>query len=182
MKSCPPPEKLIALWSGELDDAESAAMDQHLFSCDSCAEASQRVGQVVGALNRKLPFVISHSHRQRLTLSGTRIQVTNVDPTPDRVPRTSARFDEDIDVLVFALRGDVSSADRVDVEIAAPTGAPRYMMQDVPFDRKRGEILIACQRHYEDLFASGDPIFTVHAIEAGQLRTVGDYVVEHVWR
>jgi hypothetical protein len=32
------------------------------------------------------------------------------------------------------------------------------------------------------MFPDGDPIFTVHAVQAGKRRTIGDYVVEHVWR
>jgi hypothetical protein len=87
-----------------------------------------------------------------------------------------------VDLLVFALRGDLSQADRLDVEIASPTGEPKYLLENVPFDRQRGEVLIACQRHFEDMFPAGDPIFTVRAIEAGKQRSVGEYVVTHVWR
>jgi hypothetical protein len=93
-----------------------------------------------------------------------------------------AKFSPDVDLLVFELQTDVAKADRVDVEIASPTGEPRYVLEDVPFDRKTGEVLIACQRHYEGMFPAGDPIFSVHAVEGGERRAVGDYVVTHVWR
>jgi len=56
------------------------------------------------------------------------------------------------------------------------------VLEDVPFDRQTGEVLIACQRHYEGMFPAGDPIFSVHAVEAGERRAVGEYVVTHVWR
>ncbi len=182
MSTCPSYETLVALWAGELDESEAAAVDEHLFACDSCAAATQGLAAVVGGLREKIPFVISHAHRDRLVEAGTRIHVTQVEPTPDRSARKSARFTPEVDLLVFALRGDVSKADRVDVEIASPTGEPRYVLEDVPFDRKSGEVLIACQRHFEGMFPAGDPIFSVHAIEAGERRAVGDYVVEHVWR
>jgi hypothetical protein len=32
------------------------------------------------------------------------------------------------------------------------------------------------------MFPAGDPIFSLHAVEAGQRRAVGKYVVTHVWR
>jgi hypothetical protein len=182
MSTCPSYEKLIALWAGELDDSEAAAVDEHAFACDSCAAVMDRLAKIVSALREKIPFVISHAHRNRLVTAGTRVHVTNVDPTLDPTERKSARFTPDVDLLVFALRGDVSKADRVDVEIASPTGDPRYVLEDVPFDRKTGEVLIACQRHFEGMFPAGDPIFSVRAVEAGKGRTVGDYVVTHVWR
>jgi hypothetical protein len=182
MSACLPYPTLVALWAGELEESEAAAVDEHLFGCDPCAAATERLAKVVGTLREKLPFVISHAHRERLEAAGTRIAVTDVEATLDPTLRPSARFTPNVDLLVFALRGDVSSADRVDVEIASPTGEPRYVLEDVPFDRQTGEVLIACQRHYEGMFPAGDPIFSVHAVEAGKHRAVGEYVVTHVWR
>jgi anti-sigma factor RsiW len=182
MSACPSYETLVALWAGELDDREAATVDEHLFGCDACASTTERLAKVVGALRDSLPFVISHAHRERLEAAGTRIEVTDVQPALDETLRPSARFTPNVDLLVFALRGDVSSADRVDVEIASSTGEPRYVLENVPFDRKTGEVLIACQRHYEGMFPTGDPIFTVHAVEAGKRRAVGEYIVTHVWR
>jgi hypothetical protein len=182
MSTCPSYETLLALWAGELDDSEAATVDEHAFACDSCAAVMERLAKIVGALREKIPFVISHAHRDRLATAGTRIHVTELEPMPDSTRRKSARFTPDFDLLVFALRGDVEKADRVDVEIASPTGEPRYVLEDVPFDRKTGEVLIACQRHFEGMFPAGDPIFSVHAIEAGKRRAVGDYAVTHVWR
>lgn len=182
MSACPSYETLVALWTHELDELDAAAVDEHLFGCDSCAAATQRLAKVVSALRARMPFVISPAHRERLVAAGKRVAVTPLEPTPDRTARKSVRFTEDVDLLVFALRGEVSNADRVDVEIASPTGEPRYLLEDVPFDRRNGEVLVACQRHYEGMFPAGDPIFTVHAIEDGERRAVGDYVVTHVWR
>ncbi len=182
MSAHPSYETLVALWAGELDESEAAAIDEHVFGCDSCAETTERLAKTVGALREKVPFVISHAHRDRLSTLGTRIHVTDLEPAPDRRPTKSARFTSDVDLLVHALHCDVVDADRVDVEIASPSGSPRYLLEAVPFDRQKGEVLIACARHYESMFPAGDPIFTVHAVHAGERRTIGDYVVAHVWR
>jgi Putative zinc-finger len=182
MNPCPTYETLVALWAGELDEAEAAVVDEHLFGCDACAAATERLAKVVETLREELPFVISHAHRDRLEAAGTRIAVTDLEPTLDPTLRRSARFTPKVDLLVFTLHGDLSRADRVDVEIASPTGERRHVLEDVPFDRKTGEVLIACQRHYEEMFSTGDPIFRVHALEAGERRNVGEYTVTHVWR
>ena len=174
MSACPTYPALVALWTGELEEAEAAAVDEHLFGCDACAATTERLAKVVGAMREELPFVISHAHRVRLEAAGTCIAVMDFEPTLDPTLRPTARFKPDVDLLVFALRGDVSSADRVDVEIASPTGEPRYVLEDVPFDRQTGEVLIACQRHYEGMFPAGDPVFSVHAVEFGKRRAVGE--------
>ncbi len=127
--------------------------------------------------------MISHAHRERLEAAGTRIAVTDVEPKLDRALRPSARFTPNVDLHVFALRGDVLSADRVDVEIASPTGEPRYVLGDVPFDRRTGEDShLPANATTRGMFPAGDPIFSVHAVEAGKRRAVGEYVVTHVWR
>lgn len=61
-------------------------------------------------------------------------------------------------------------------------GAPSYQLEQVPFDRAKAEVLIACQRHYEGMFPANDPVFHVHAVEGGERKHVGDYVVVHEWR
>jgi hypothetical protein len=69
----------------------------------------------------------------------------------------------------------------VDVDVRGPNGEPGALLENVPFDRTAGEVLIACQRHFEGMFP-GDPVFRVHAIEGGARRTIGDFVVVHDWR
>ena len=71
MSACLPYPTLVALWAGELEESEAAAIDEHLFGCDACAAATERLAKVVGTLREKLPFVISHAHRERRA-AGTR--------------------------------------------------------------------------------------------------------------
>jgi hypothetical protein len=179
MTPCPraPLETLAALWSGELGEPEATSFCEHIFLCDVCAARAERAATLVAGLRELLPMVISAAHRDRLVAGGMRISVTPVQPGV----KGRARFAPDVDLLVHALEADLSSATRVDVEIASPTGASRLVFENVPFDRARGEILIACQRHYEGMF-DGDPVFQVHAVEAGARRHVGEYCVVHDWR
>ena len=178
MTTCATPlafETLVALWTGELDDDAAADAEAHVFACDRCAAASDRLASLIDALRGALPPVISHAHRDRLLAAGTRISTTIVEPGVDG----HARFAPDVDLLVHVLRADVARAARVDVELVGHDGRLMFELPHVPFDRARGEVLIACQRHYEEFH---DPRFRVHVVEGGVRRHAGDYFVRHAWR
>jgi hypothetical protein len=170
-----PFETLAALWSDP--DAEgSAEVEQHLFACDECAARSHKLAKLVGGLRESIPAVISHDHRDRLVRGGRRIRNTLVDPRVE----VHAHFTRDVDLLVHVLRGDLSKAEHVDVDVVLPDGSLFLRLEHVPFDAKAGEVLIACQRHYREL-RDGDPRFRVHAVEGGVRRSVGEYLVVHHW-
>lgn len=172
-------ETLVALWAGELPEDEASAVEEHLFACDACAAAQDRFAPLASALREFIPPVISAAHRDRLAASGVRIRFT---PCAADAEATAA-FAPDVDLLVHGLRGDLSRAERVDVEMIAPDGTVARGFDAVPFDRAAGEVLVACQRHYEALFAPGEqPFFRVYAHEAGERRQVGEYLVVHIWR
>jgi hypothetical protein len=169
-------EDLVALWTRDVPAAEADALEAHLFACDDCAAASEKLGALAAGLREVIPPVISHAHRDRLAAAGHRLRFTPVDAGKG----ARAVFSKDVDFLVHVLRGDFSRAERVDVEVLTPDGTPRLLFEHVPFDAKAGEVLIACQRHYQHMFP-GDPVFRVHAVEDGERRRVGDYVVAHEW-
>lgn len=171
-------EDLVALWSGDLSDERRDALEEHLFSCDACTVASDRLGRVVGGLRQQVPPVVSHALRDRLAAAGMRLVHTRVEPGV----QATAVFAPDVDLLVHVLHGDLSRAERVDMEVVTLDGVTRLTYEHVPFDADAGEVLIACQRHYQFVFPQqGDPTFRIHAVEGGARRLVGDYVVHHVW-
>jgi hypothetical protein len=176
---CPVPfETLVALWAGELDAAESERVEEHLFACDACASASDRLGKLVAGLRQIIPPVISHAHRDRLTAQGLRLRET---PVASGVA-ADAHFSSDVDLLVHVLKADLTGAERVDVELLDPEGVPRLRLAHVPFDAAAGEVLIACQRHYQnDGALSSDPVFRVQMYEGGVERQAGSYFVRHHW-
>jgi len=179
MSACPKPvpfETLVALSTGDLAPEEAASVEEHIFSCDDCAVASDRLARLVGGIRELIPPVLSHALRDRLVAKGTRVLHTPVEAS---IP-ARARFAPEVDLLVHVLRADLSRADRVDLELVTPEGAVRLRFEHVPFDAKTGEVLIACQRHFEAM--GDDPIFRVHALESGEERSVGDYFVHHEWR
>jgi len=160
---------------GELDEATAASLEAHLFECDPCAEDWTKLASVVRGLRETIPMVISRAHRERMVKSGKRVLVTEVPVGVD----TPARFAPELDLLVFALKVDLADVDRVRVDIVSPDGSKRFIEEDVPFDRARGEVLVACQRHFEGMFES-DPTFEVHAMDPP--RRLASFRVLHAWR
>jgi hypothetical protein len=170
-----PYETLVGWWAHDLADSEAARIEEHLFACDACAAASEAIGRLMGGLRDLVPPVISRAHRERLLGAGKRITFTPCEPNG----AARAVFEKDVDLLVHELRGDFRSADRVDLDVV--TGGQIVLsLEDVPFDRERGTVLIACQRHYRDM-PGGDPTFRIHVVEKGERRPAVDYLVYHVW-
>ena len=180
MTACANPipfETLLALWTGEVPNQAAATLEEHLFSCDECAPAFERFAGLAIGLREFIPAVISHDHRDRLLAQGARICNTPVEA--NRLAH--ARFAPELDLLVHVLKADLSGADRVDLEAIAPDATWQFLFELVPFDRTTGEVLVACQRHFEIMFP-GDPIFRLYAVSAGQRKHLGDYRVEHIWK
>lgn len=176
--NCPiPAETFHALFAHELDEAEGDAIAEHAFGCEPCGREFERSARLAEGLREVIPFVISHAQRDRLAAAGTRVHVTPVELGTS----PTALFAADVDLLVHALRMNLAGTDRVDVDVFGPNGEPGALLENVPFDVRSGEVLIACQRHFEGMFP-GDPIFRVHAFAAGAKRTIGDFVVVHAWR
>ena len=152
-------EKFRALFSHELSEAEAHEISEHAFGCDRCAREFERVARLIEGLREVIPFVISHAQRDKLVAAGTRVRVTNVPLST----APHALFSADVDLLVHALQMDLAKADRVDVDVRGPNGEPGALLENVPFDRTAGEVLIACQRHFASLPPDTRFEVTVHA-------------------
>jgi hypothetical protein len=180
MSACSNPiqwHTLVDLWTGSLPPEQASAVEEHVFACDDCARASDRLAKLVHTLRDMVPPVISHRVCDRLREKGRRIRFTPVEA--DVAAR--ARFTSDVDLLIHVLRADVTKAERIDMEVVTPDGTPQLSFEHVPFDASTGEVLVACQRHYQGMFPSDDTIFRLHAFEGGERRRLGDYFVHHEW-
>ena len=162
-------DQLVDLWLG---DAEADPIDEHVFACDACSAQYVQLADLCTALGGFLPPVISHALRDRMVSRGARIHVTPVDAGVI----ADATFANDLDLLVHALRGDFSRAERIDLAIILADGTER-LLERVPFDARTGEVLIACQRHYRDAYP-GDPDFVLVVTEGGGTRRAR-YSVRH---
>lgn len=179
MAACATPvpfEQLVALWSGDLAADDADPIEAHLFACDRCAAASEQLGLLVAQLRELIPPVISHAHRDRLAARGTRLRHTDVEGGRD----AEAVFGHDIDLLIHVLKAELTDAERIDLDVLDASGAPRLQFLDVPFDRTRGEVLIACQRHFQSW--GEDPTFRINVYEGSLRRALPTYFVRHIWQ
>jgi hypothetical protein len=178
MSDCPIAfDRLVDAHAGELSEADEHALEEHAFACEVCGEAYARVGRLVAGLRSFIPPVISRERLARLVGGGTRVTLTPVAAGT----RVAVRFSPDTDLLVHALQGNLADAERVDVRLDSLGGAPLIAFDDVAFDRDNGEVLIACQRHYDALGFPAEIRFRVQAHTADGVRAVGEYVVDHLF-
>ena len=93
--------------------------------------------------------------------------------------RTPVAFAPGVDLLVHRLGGlDLTRAERVEVVVRSESSG---VAQEpfAPFDRERGEVLIACQRHF-DVFPR-DVVFDVRVFRGAAPPETAAYLVPHVF-
>lgn len=172
-----PFETLVALWAGELAPDIAVPIEEHLFSCDECSTSSTQLGHLLSGLRDVIPPVISHAHKERLVAAGLRVKELVI-----ASPTAEAEFGSDLDLYIFALQAPVADAERVDLELWDEKGTPQAQFLAVPFDASRGEVLVACQRHYQafnELLGAG--AFRLFAHKDGERRQVGCFSIKHIW-
>jgi hypothetical protein len=167
-----PYESLVAYWSGDLVEGEGDRIEEHLMSCDACTKAAARVAAIAEAIRTVLPPVPSHATLERARGRGLRVAENVIPPNV----RTVAIFPKGADVLIHRLSADLGSFDRLSLEFQTPEGQTLLHFGDIPFDPKSGEVLVACHRHYQAMFPSGDVVLALRSAEG---RTVGEYLVVH---
>jgi hypothetical protein len=168
-------EALVDYLAGDLEAGEAARLEDHLFACDACAARAERLGDLVAALREAPMPVIPHARLEAWRAAGLRVQET---PIGDGEAVTVA-FARGLDLLVHRLRGDLAGARRVDCAIGPVDGAPFAQLEHVPFDAVRGEILVACHRHYMEEFPP-DTRFQVTVTDAAGGRRERTYIVHHL--
>jgi len=176
---CPSPltfETLVSYWAHDLTEAETEAVDAHVFSCASCTELSQRIAAITEALRAQVPPFVSHAKVDELRARGLDIEQNTVSPGG----RLRVTFDTQ-DILIHRLVGlDLTSAARVAISVRVEETNDLIVENPrVPFDADSGEVLVACHRH----FASFPPniVFEVTAVNADGRKRVERYTVEHAF-
>lgn len=172
-------ERWVAYWANELGEAEVAAIDEQMFVCDGCAADGQRVSTVVEAFRTMVPPVIDRTEVEALRAKGHVLRDNEFLPGV----RMSVVFERDVDFLIHHLRGlELGEAERVSVRVWSESRGTLFEDLFAPFDRERGEVLIACQKHFASL--PNDIAFDVHVYRAGGYAetTVQTFYIPHEFR
>ena len=176
---CPSPiafETIVAYWAGDLDVAQTDAVEEHVFACAACTATSARVAAISEKLRSLEPSIISAARLAELRAAGRHIDDNTVDPGQ----RTRVVFGPQ-DFIVHHLRGlELADVDRVGVVIRVDeTDQILAEYPSAPFEMASGEVLIACQQHFR-VFPP-NIAFEVSTYARGEAKKVTRYVVEHTW-
>ncbi len=168
-------DRIADYLAGFLDAHEGEELEEHLFSCRACAIDAEPLFGLTAAIRQAVPPVITAERFEALEREGRITQVNSMSPGQLQ----EARYPEAGKLLVHRLGGaDLSGLLRVDVELVDLDGRPLVRFDDVPFDAARGEVLVACQRHFADLFPN-DGVFRIEAVHGDRREEVSRYTVLH---
>ena len=139
-------QEIVDYYAGDLDDAVASRVEEHLFGCARCSGEAERVARVVAALRSSIPPFLTEHDLAELKARGLRVE-ENAFVAGER---KEAIYRDGVDVLVHHLTGlDLQGADRLSVRVLVEsTGALLFEDHFIPFDRERGEVLVACRRHF----------------------------------
>ena len=166
---------LLDYLKGELPESDDQELESHLFRCAICSSEAERLAGLLTSIADAAPTILSPSRFAGLEREG-RIERIN-EMTPGQT--AEVLFPESGRLLVHRLGGiDLSRARRIDLEVSAEGGEAVWHLEDVPFDADRGEILVACQSHFAELFPP-DIVFSVEVASADQQEEIARYTVHH---
>lgn len=135
--------RLLHYWFGDLEPAQTDAVDEHLFGCDACGA----VVDGIAALGRgtreafaagRIAAVTSPRFVEQLVVQGLRVRQYRV-PCNGSVNCSTAPADE---VLVGRLQVALQGVQRLDLVADFDFGGDTVWQRDVPFDPTSGEVVL----------------------------------------
>ena len=168
-------EQLADYLSGLLDESESNELEDHLFSCRTCADESEGLFGLAVAIHAAVPPVLSPEQFQALSAGGRVVAVNSMSPEQT----AEVQYPPEGKLLVHRFGGaDLRDAHRVDVDLVDLEGQAVARLDNVPFDAARGEVLVACQSHFADYFPP-DAVFKIEVALADERTETRSYTVFH---
>jgi hypothetical protein len=166
----------LAEWAlGEQTEADEEALEEHYFGCDACFARAQHMQRFVAQLRASLPPILTAERRQGL--EARHPQLTRVHVQPGE--RATIRLGPAADVGFWVMHAPLQGVTRVDFEARSADGGLVFALSDVPFDRARGEVVLACQTHYRGLPGGSELRVQLVADEPTGSRPLGEYVLDH---
>jgi len=170
-----PAERFLEYFLGELTADDEQELEAHLFGCKPCADEAGRLAGLATAINRLIPPILTRTRFEALDGAGVVSQVNAMRPGDV----AQVFFPPTGKALVLRLEGaDLAQAQRLDVGVRTPSGEVVGRFDDVPFDASRGEVLVACQRHFAESFPR-DLVFSLEVVSGDERRRVAEYTVLH---
>ena len=175
-----PDSVLLDYWARDLPDGEEMnRVEEHLFACGDCSarlDGMAALGSGLATLVRqgRVSGIVSRAILNRLQRDGARVRMFWLAPG-ETVP--CAVYPGD-DVIVTALRADLSGVDAVTLAVTGPDDSPFNRYDDVPVSGARGEVLWATPAALVQQMPSMRLELTLTSAGAAPTE-LGRYVLEH---
>lgn len=170
-----PTLEAIAAWVEGLEEPnESEALELHLLECGDCTAQAERMQQLVASLRSALPPILTEARHGALLAKHQALPATHVQPGQTGVLQLSSADA----VGVWVMHCDLTGVTRVDFEARGELGQVLLVLNDVPFDAVRGQVLLACQLHYRAVPDSQQMRATLRSAGPAP-RELGEYILDH---
>jgi hypothetical protein len=166
---------LVDYWSGELALDAQDSLEEHLMGCATCTDLSARVQRLTQALHGLIPPLLTETMLSALAGRGARVVENSLRPGE----RREVVFPAGADILLHRLVGlELEAATRVSFELRVE-GTDRVLLsvEDAPYEREQGSVLVACQRHFASM--PPDNVAEVRVVNAAGEEQISTYTILH---
>ncbi len=168
-------ETLVDYWAGDLEAAQLDTIDAHLMGCAECSADSARIAAITEAVRGMLPVLLTTDMLAKLRAKGVRVLENPMTPGE----RQDFVFPAAVDVVIHRLGGlELTHATTVRFTLhAESSGQLLAKVDDAPFDREAGVVLLACQQHFASF--PPDTVAEVHTRDASGAERMQRYTILH---
>lgn len=168
-------------WLAVLSAEEEAAVEEHLFTCDSCGT---RLDQIIAlaeglreiARSAALTMTVPQSFLDRSSAQGLRIR----EYAPPAGGSVACTVSADDDMLIGRLAADLSRTRRLDLSICDIAGAEQFRLTDIPFHPQTTAVLWQQSITYAKAAPSGAMLARLLDVDDdGRESLVGEYSFIH---
>jgi hypothetical protein len=178
-----PIEQLVDYAAGELSEADETTLEEHLFACEPCARALERVMRLGAGIGRcvregRIATPATDDLVRHLSAAGARIREYRLAPG-DTVPCTAAPDDTFVAVRLAVPIPEVTSLSMdVDFHDLATGAREAQHTEDVPIDRTSGEVVMLFPGELIRTYPRSR--WTMHMTPAEGSAALGPYVLDHL--
>jgi hypothetical protein len=171
-------DTLLAWWLDELDAAEAAVFEEHLFGCDTCAARLRELLTLRNSVRRavdqgRFATAVTAGFVQRLKDSGRRIREYPLEAGGSVL----CTFAPDDDFVVSRLRAPLEGVRQVDLVIEE--GGRQHRATHLPFDAASNEVNILQPVAVLRAMGASTQRARLVAVTLGAERVIGEYTFNH---
>lgn len=174
-----PVSELLAYWLGEVDAADEARIDEHLFGCAACAARLRALVALGAAIRREtlrgdFGFIASAAFVRRLQDAGLKVREYALEPGGS----VACTITPEDDFVVSHLRAPLGGVQRLDVLIDDSSTGP-HRVSDVTFDAAAGELTYVPSATFLRTLRHAQQRVRLVAVDGADERVVADYTFNH---